>query len=271
MKNSLLKKKINGDQTRKSYQPKTFVRLIAKRNWAEIENILLSSSIDWAGDGQKGIIGEDSIVHFALRYRAPLNIIKLLAKRYPLCITRPDATGKFACHVAAKYGAEPMVMEYLVRNNKHAAGVQDPLGKAPIHYVGEFYASNYGDSKGSGVLEKMFQVVCLLKDVAPQSFNLEDNEGMNAIEYAIENDTDIKIIKTMQRTARDDWRTLKANGQGKKHEDLAKDIERAANEARMKIALNEKNHSTSFRRDDRLALARDMPDRLVKSFVAKSA
>lgn len=66
---------------------------------------------------------------------------------------------------------------------------------------------------------------------------MEDSEGCNAIEYAIEHDMDLNIIKAMQRVARDDWRALKANGNGKKHEELAQDIERGAHEARGNIAL----------------------------------
>ena len=47
----------------------------------------------------------------------------------------------------------------------------------------------------------MLEVIRILGDVAPQSFNLEDNSGRNAIEVAIENDADIEIIKAIQRDA----------------------------------------------------------------------
>ena len=139
--------------------PKTLTPLVAKRNWFEIERILSSSSIDWINIDDKGIITEESILQFALRYRAPLHIVKLLALRYPRCLTRPDSTGKFSCHVAAKYGATPNVMDYLVCENKYAAGVQDPLGKAPIHYVGEFYLCNNELASTMTVNENMLQVV----------------------------------------------------------------------------------------------------------------
>ncbi|KAL9179508.1 hypothetical protein ACHAXT_008798 [Thalassiosira profunda] len=216
-----------------SQQPrpaKTLTRLVAKRSWFEVERVLSStSSVERIEIDDQGIINEESILHFALRYNAPLEIVRLLAKK-------PDSTGKFACHVAGKYGATPIVMEYLISRNKAAAGVQDPQGKAPIHYVAEFYQ---GSHSSCDVSDAMLQVVRLLREAAPLSFNLEDNDGCNAIEYAIENDADIRVVKTMQRTARDDWRALKANGQGKKHEDLAKDIEQKANEARLNLTLGD--------------------------------
>jgi hypothetical protein len=83
--------------------------------------------------------------------------------------------------------------------------------------------------------EHMLRVVYILREAAPQSFILEDMNGCNAIEYAIGSDADIKIIKTMQRTARDDWRAMKASGCGKRHDELAKDVERSASGALMHL------------------------------------
>jgi hypothetical protein len=45
----------------------------------------------------------------------------------------------------------------------------------------------------------MMAIVKMLNVSAPKSFNVEDNDGMNAIELAIETNVDIKIIKAMQR------------------------------------------------------------------------
>merc|ERR1712232_165402 len=140
--------------------------------------------------------------------------------------------------------ASPEVMDFLVCKNPHAAGVQDPSGKCPIHYVAEFYICNNESLSETTAKEHMLQVVRILRETAPQSFNIEDNEECNAIEHALSNDVDIKIIRTMQRAARDDWRALRASGQGKKHEDLAKDILRSASEA-MHIALNDVIGSTA--------------------------
>mmetsp|Transcript_19742 Transcript_19742/g.42342 ORF Transcript_19742/g.42342 Transcript_19742/m.42342 type:complete len:269 (-) Transcript_19742:68-874(-) len=241
---------------REQRPPKTLTRLVARRSWFEIENLLSSSSIDWMNIDEKGLITDESILQFALRYSAPLRIVKLLALRYPRCLTRPDSTGKYSCQVASKYGASPNVMYFLVCKNKYAAAIQDPLGKCPIHYVAEFYACNNESETDVAVKEDMLQVVRILRDAAPQSFYLEDDEGCNAIEHAIFNNVDIKIIRTKQPAARDDWRALKASGHGKRHEELAQDIERSASEARMNVR---QDHTS------------DSSDNQFKSFVAKSA
>lgn len=220
---------------RQQRAPKTLTRLVARQNWLEIENILLSSSIEWVKIDEKGVITEESILQFALRYSAPIHIVELLALRYPRCLTRPDSTGKFSCHVAAKYASPPNVMDFLVCKNPSAAGIQDPFGKCPIHYVAEYYMCNDESTSVMAVKEHMLQVIRILREAAPESFNVEDNEGCNAIEYALFNDVDLKIVKTMQRAARDDWRALKASGQGKRHEELAKDIKLSASGAHMHV------------------------------------
>lgn len=257
----------NSNVTTGSAPPRILTRSIARRNWYELERILSCGSVQVEID-DKGIITDESILHFALRYRAPLYIVQLLCLRYPQCLTRPDSTGKFPCHVAAKYGASPSVIEYLVANNKYAAGIQDPLGKTPIHYVAEFYPSYVTNESD----ENMLRVVKILREAAPQSFNLEDNEDRNAIEYAIENDAGLKIIKLMQRTARDDWRALKANGHGKTHQELEEDISRSAQLAHMNVVMDD--ISSSLRQQRRSAVLPARPPTSEddkKSFTARSA
>lgn len=221
----------------------TLARHIANRNWSKIERILLpDSAFYWVEIDEHGNIDENNILMFALRHNPPFEIIKLLAFRYPECLTWPDySTGMYAIHVAAKFGAAPSIMKFLADENEHAAGVQDPSGKAPIHYVGEFYAINHHESyhrNRSIVDDDMLQVVRILRKAAPKSFNLEDGMGCNAIEYALESGANMKVIQMMQRTARDDWRTLKANGReyGKKHEDMARQVQRSASVARLKVS-----------------------------------
>jgi hypothetical protein len=231
----------------------TLTRLISKCEWEAIETMLSLIPIEQIEIDEKHKITEESVLHFALRYAAPLRLVKLLALKYPLCLSMPDPTGKYACHVACKYGALPTVLEFLVSRNAHAAGVQDPEGKAPIHYVGEFYASNYEPSSSPAVRESMIQVINILRQAAPHSFNLEDADGCNAVEYAIANDADMKVIKAMQRSARDDWKTIKATGH-MTHDEMERIVKLSANEARLKnVSLSEVIASNVSRRNIGLA------------------
>ena len=66
--------------------------------------------------------------------------------------------------------------------------------------------------------------------MAPHSFILEDANGFNAVEYAIANNADMTAIKTMQQTARDDWRVMKAMGRGKTHDEMKRVVRQAFRE-----------------------------------------
>lgn len=215
-------------------------RLIFKRKWDAIALVLTSTSDGEIEIDENGAIDEDNVIHFALRFHAPLYIVELLSNSYPQCVNKPDDTGKFCTHVAAKYSALPNVMAYIISINPAAAGITDNQGMCPIHYVAEFYLKHsirYQDQYMTSE-ELMLEVVRLLKQAAPQSFHLEDQDERNPIEIAIENDVGLRVIKMMQRTSRDDWREMKQSGHGVKHEDLAKNVERSAKEVRVSLVNN---------------------------------
>lgn len=208
-------------------------KLISKKRWDAVM-IVLSSSEENIVIDEKGAINEENILHFALRFHANLQVVKLLSMRFPKCVKKPDLSGKFCTHVAAKYSAHPNVMAYIISLNPAAAGCPDSQGKCPIHYVAEFYVK-HGARYHDDVDYEMLEVVRLLKKEAPQSFNVEDDDECNPIEYAIANDAEIRVIKMMQRTARDDWREMKQVGRGTKHEDLRSNLQRSAKQASAKL------------------------------------
>jgi len=186
-------------------------------------------------------ITSDIIIHFAARFQAPLRIIAMLSRKYPQSLSSSDVTGRYPIHVASKWGATPDVISYLIKTNPSVSGIPDCTGKTPMHYVGQCYLQNF-DNTLYGCNDSMLQVVRLLRNAAPLSVNLEDDEGMNAIEYALASDADLKVIKTMQRACRDDWRERSKINKSidddsddedataklgrRRHQDLVSDIER---------------------------------------------
>jgi hypothetical protein len=220
---------VSGSDLSMATEPMTIAGLIGNRDWSLLEHLLMYGaplSMD-EPDMAEHAITEHIVVHFAVRFQAPLSTISLLCNLYPSSISSPDASGRYPVHVACKWSATPDVVNYLVRLNSSACGVQDSFGKTPMHYVAEFYVANYQLPLEMlyPMDESMMQVV---KSAAPTSLNLEDDEGCNAIEYALVNDVNIKVIKVMQRACRDDWRQRsKASDEGlrRRHSDLIKDLE----------------------------------------------
>lgn len=260
----------------------TIVRLISKREWSFLEHFLTTFGLELPIDdpGISDAVTPEIIIHFAARFQAPLRTISTLAQHFPISLESPDATGRYPIHVAAKWGAMPDVIQFLLRSNLTAAGVQDSLGKTPMHYIAEFYSVNYSPRKAQilPMQESMLQAVKLIKTAAPQSVNLEDNEGCNAIEYALENEIDIKVVKAMQRACRDDWRERKAEvgEQGRrKHEDLVKDVKRKAMELQAQMSTRHMRPDNMEVEESKLNDTSRMSFHRVKgmrnSFVAKTA
>ncbi|KAL7539745.1 hypothetical protein ACHAWF_006495 [Thalassiosira exigua] len=225
------------------YLDLTVARLLCQREWALLETLLTSTSrfsilID--DPSLPHSVGADIVVHFAVRFQAPLRVVSQLSRMYPQSLSSTDVTGRYPIHVAAKWSSTPDVIAYLIKTNPAAVGIPDSTGKTPMHYVGEWYLKHFNNAMYSRD-DSMLQVVRLLKNAAPQSVNLEDKEGTNAIEYALESDADIKVIKAMQRACRDDWRersksnnmmdddddigdSQKSQPGRRRHEDLVKDM-----------------------------------------------
>lgn len=231
----------------------TIVRLISKREWSFLDHFLTTFGLQLPIDdpGIRDAVTPEIVVHFAARFQAPLRTITTLSTLYPVSLESPDATGRYPIHVAAKWGAMPDVIKFLLQSNTTAAGVQDSLGKTPMHYIGECYALNYSPRKAQifPMQESLLQCIKLIKTVAPTSMNLEDNEGCNAIEYALDNEYDIKVVKAMQRACRDDWRERKAEVIGqqgrRKHEDLVKDVQMKAQELQAQMSRRKLNLDNS--------------------------
>ena len=69
-----------------------------------------------------------------------------------------------------------------------------------MHYVCESYAYNFKTIPSNAYISSghsILTVVSLLLDEVPESANVEDLYGIIAIEYALDNNADLGIIKLM--------------------------------------------------------------------------
>ena len=149
-------------------------------------------------------------MHYACQFNAPLYVIAKLSARFPSQDTADDR-GRYPIHVAVANGCEPDVIQFLIRSNPKHPGHQDKSGKTPLHYAGECYAKSYADihylpQDYNEVNRRTLEVVEILVKAAPESANVEDEEEMNPIEYAVLNSSNITVVKLMQRASRKEWR-----------------------------------------------------------------
>lgn len=168
--------------------------LISKQLWDTLRNALRSKP----GSNSEFF---QPVLHFACRYRSPLEIIQLLALRFPHSISSVDNMGKWPIHYAAEFGASCDVIKYLAFESLPSAGAQDLVGMTPTHYLCKYYtARHYPEIDGGRPTEDcMFDAIDALINTAPSSLNLVDKKGMNAIEYAIDNGADFDVVFRLQK------------------------------------------------------------------------
>ena len=225
----------------------TITRLVTRRQWSLLDKLMRCDNSDIPIDdeisiGGQNSIPEDLIVHFICRFQAPLYIVVLFEKMYPESFLSFDDMGRYPLHIACAWGNSLDTIKFLVDSYPVAARIQDFHGKCAIHHLCRSFKQHYQDTSSILSNDSIMDIVESLYTAAPMSFNVEDNDGKNALEYAIESDFDMKIIRAMQRACRDTWREMKKRSKNKPHDALQMDLQRIQRDIRnQQISSNYSN------------------------------
>eukprot|EP00567_Pseudictyota_dubia_P006414 CAMPEP_0197438428 /NCGR_PEP_ID=MMETSP1175-20131217/5430_1 /TAXON_ID=1003142 /ORGANISM="Triceratium dubium, Strain CCMP147" /LENGTH=332 /DNA_ID=CAMNT_0042968161 /DNA_START=108 /DNA_END=1109 /DNA_ORIENTATION=+ len=204
--------------------PITYSRLIARQDWDAVREALstdagrLRARCEMEGDSSPlssssspddddGHV-DGGTLHFACRFHPPPDVVLSLLELLPDSVRHTDNLGRYPLHVAAKWGASPRVVKFLIEGYPDAAGLQDAMGKTPLHLACESYASKYSSQKAEGrpLREAIVEVVRRICRAAPDAVNLEDMDDMTALEYAIEADVELKVVRSIQKACEKDWK-----------------------------------------------------------------
>lgn len=153
-------------------------------------------------------ISLSKVVHFACRFNPPRTIIRHLNLLYPEGLNHADALGRLPLHYAAKWRASYRLIEYLIKKDQSAASVRDVSGKVPLHLMCESYnASSSADTvEDLSPQEHIVECIKVLTSVAPETVNIEDNDGITVLEYAIESEVPYEAIRVLQKASESDWK-----------------------------------------------------------------
>ena len=216
----------------------TITRLVISRQWSLLEKLMKCDRFDIPIDDDSSIIvgqhsiSEDLIVHFICRFQAPFRIVVLFEEAYPESLSCFDAMGRYPLHIACAWGNSPDTIKFLIDSYPDAAMVQDANGKCAIHHLCHTFKRHYQDATHIHFNDSMMAIVKILHTAAPMSFNIEDNDGKNAVEYAIESEVNIQIIRAMQRVCRDVWLEMKEKTKNTPHDTLQMDLQRIQRDLR---------------------------------------
>ena len=176
--------------------------LIERKQWGEFElNIKGEESDKFQYGGYYG-----SLLHLVCHHQPPLYLVNYLVAKSPSSCLQTDCEGRLPLHVAISNRACHRVIMFLLSEHKAAASKSTKEGKYPLHLLFENCHEDALPSKQKisytkhymKDLDIIFRYMC---KVAPETVVIEDEEGINPIEYAIDNEVDMSIIKRMARIA----------------------------------------------------------------------
>eukprot|EP00804_Cyclotella_cryptica_P031025 CCRYP_013591-RA/>CCRYP_013591-RA protein AED:0.00 eAED:0.00 QI:965/-1/0/1/-1/1/1/0/195 len=137
------------------------------------------------------------LLHEAIKLGAPDDVLMFISERFPETLRQENGDGQFPPHVACSSGSSPEFISHCINMCPQAVAAKDNSGKTPIHHL----CQSYHDSKravSSKTKRTMQQILWMLFRKAPASIVAEDNDGIDAIEYALESNLDVNFIQILQ-------------------------------------------------------------------------
>jgi len=200
--------------------------LMYLREWDHVRDILSKKDcIDTLETrcfgGEKGV----NILHMMCRFQPPLDLVELTVNTWPTLVNERDPGGNFPLHVASLYGSRSDVVKYLLAVHKEAVMIPDDRGRLPLHLACRpirWQPANQSDKNpqdtdrresynaneiyihaGSAVIDALCQQY-------PHATNVEDCEGYNPLEIAIEQGLSKKICQLLLDASDKAWREYQA-------------------------------------------------------------
>jgi len=164
---------------------KDLVRLITKKKWKSVNKVLqndVSSSHDM------------HILNLALCYNPPLYTVQRIVKNSFDTKFEKDEMDRYSLYYALIYGTTPDVILYLIQLNAKAVIFVDKEGMTPLHHFFQYII------KSDACLDDSYinEVVDILCYHGQETILKEDIHERNVIEYAIEAQVGMEIIKKLQ-------------------------------------------------------------------------
>lgn len=185
-------------------------KLISKSDWKTLASLL--ESTNEAGS----IMREEAnccVFHQAIKQGAPKNILMLIAQRFPEALIQLDAERRYPIHIACAEGSHPGFILHCIEEYPFTISAKDVYGRTPLHLLCQSYKKKYSDNiscQHSGKYvnkdygfetpaeKKMTIILWMIYRHDPATIALEDNDGVSALEYALESNVDIEFFRTLQ-------------------------------------------------------------------------
>jgi len=177
------------------------VSLMSKRKWLEVHKVLPKLKGEMSRNANKkcspGCVENHGLLHLACYFRPPLSIVQVISKNFG-GVNQTDCMNRYPLHVALMHGSSVNVIHFLVKQNPEAVALPDTNGKTSLHLAFYGQEHSYFDLELEQSLINKVEILCA---VAPSTVTMEDENGMNPIELAIEEEVDYEVVRKLQKVA----------------------------------------------------------------------
>lgn len=137
-------------------------------------------------------------LQYACLFNPPIDVVRCLYYADPQAIRHKDCQGNYPLHSACSNGCSPEVIQFLVSASPQAAGNMNKEDRNPALLACQKYLSSFNQkNKGVGN-KKLLQILQILCAVAPMSFLHEDLDGLSHLDFLLEQEADLSVIRYVQ-------------------------------------------------------------------------
>mmetsp|Transcript_17347 Transcript_17347/g.38395 ORF Transcript_17347/g.38395 Transcript_17347/m.38395 type:complete len:265 (+) Transcript_17347:510-1304(+) len=182
---------------------KLILNYIENRNWDAFEKLVLSSVRTFRSTSHRiseiDELNGMSLIHCCVHYDPPLKLLKKMVKATSSSLSKQDVLGRTPLHIAVGSGASEESVRFLVASYPRACGCQDIDGRTPLHFACDSSSQLFEDDDPVRRDPPSYNLVQTLLSGCWDSAALEDNRGVNAIEYALVSKAHMRTIRLLQK------------------------------------------------------------------------
>mmetsp|Transcript_27599 Transcript_27599/g.33526 ORF Transcript_27599/g.33526 Transcript_27599/m.33526 type:complete len:232 (+) Transcript_27599:36-731(+) len=195
-------------KSKKKKPPRCLYCLISREKWKKViaaieERNQVPQVIDCCAACSQKVMQHPTLLHYACYFEPPLSVVKFLMATYPRAVFLPNALNQFPLHILLRYGTFPEVVEYVLQKNTEAAGIQDAEENSTLHLLFYDYVEKITRDNSDPVCffyesANTVHIIRMLVRVAPNLAEVRDSRGFNALECAIIESADYKVIHLLE-------------------------------------------------------------------------
>ena len=135
-------------------------------------------------------------IHLILQDNPSLPILQRFVKAFPFSLYEINCMGHFPLQTALCCGTTPDVIKFLAKKNKEAVQHIDKQGRTSLHLSLDGYSDllKRFNNDVSIIILFFSSFIDILCHYGYSHINVEDNNGMNPLEYALEKEVAYPIV-----------------------------------------------------------------------------